>query len=121
VRHVFAFVPLKDAAKMWNVQILDYGNKKGRISAPSKLHTLRNKTKKPTIPLYPPKISHFANKIKNTHFTNCNSHARIFANRMTAFLFGCRPDAVTGLIFGAGFGFFFLRFNAVSKSDSEVW
>lgn len=34
VRHVFAFVPLKDAAKMWNVQILDCGNKKGRISAP---------------------------------------------------------------------------------------
>jgi len=34
VRHVFAFVPLKDAAKVWNVQILDCGNKKGRISAP---------------------------------------------------------------------------------------
>lgn len=70
---------------------------------------------------YAPKISHFSNKIKNTHFIRSFSQPRIFANRMTAFLFGCRPDAVTGFIFGAGFDFFFLRFNAVSKSDSEVW
>ena len=54
VRHsVFAFVPVKDAAKVWNVQILDYGDKKGRISAPSKLHTLRNKTKINPIPSKP--------------------------------------------------------------------